>query len=202
MVEPSWTLVAAAAVLAATLALWLWARWRRFVGSRRATIRSARALAGESDAEPLLVAEGYRIVARQVPLTWAVYRGGDVLDVLLRADLLVERDGRLFVAEVKTGERAPCLSHAATRRQLLEYFHAFDCDGVLLVDVEGGEIHEIAFAPPAAPRLDRFQVELIESGAEIFVEGKARSARNTGRIRALSNAAIGEKSKPDTIKMT
>ena len=54
--------------------------------------------------------------------------------------------------------------------------------------------------PPTA--LDRFQVELIESGAEIFVDGKARSARNTGRIRALSNAAIGEKSKPDTIKMT
>ena len=36
----------------------------------------------------------------------------------------------------------------------------------------------------------------------MFVDGKARSARNTGRIRALSNAAIGEKSKTDTIKMT
>ena len=55
---------------------------------------------------------------------------------------------------------------------------------------------------PVREPLDRFQVELIESGAEIFVDGKARSARNTGRIRALSNAAIGEKSKPDTIKMT
>ena len=37
--------------------------------------------------------------------------------------LLVERRGRRFVAEVKTGERAPDPLARPTRRQLLEYAH-------------------------------------------------------------------------------
>ena len=55
---------------------------------------------------------------------------------LLRADLLVTRNGRRYVAEVKTGRTAPRLDCAATRRQLLEYRIAFGVDGVLLVDAE------------------------------------------------------------------
>ena len=65
--------------------------------------------------------------------------------VELRADLLVERDGMRFIAEVKTGERAPDPSFPPTRRQLLEYRLAFDPYGVLLVDVEAGEIFEVDF---------------------------------------------------------
>ena len=62
-----------------------------------------------------------------------------------RADLLVEARsrsgflrGQRFVAEVKTGERAIDPTHPATRRQLMEYLHVFEVDGVLLVDREAG----------------------------------------------------------------
>jgi hypothetical protein len=51
----------------------------------------------------------------------------------------------LLVAEVKTGEAAPSLATAATRRQLLEYHVAFAADGVLLVCPERGAIHRIEF---------------------------------------------------------
>jgi len=63
----------------------------------------------------------------------------------LRADYLVERGGELLVAEVKTGEEAPSLETAATRRQLLEYHVAFAVDGVLLVSPEQGTIQRVAF---------------------------------------------------------
>jgi hypothetical protein len=67
-----------------------------------------------------------------------------------------------LVAEVKTGEVAPRLSTAATRRQLLEYRVAFDVDGVLLVCPERGTIQRVDFLLPTknlpagitAPTLD------------------------------------------------
>ena len=67
----------------------------------------------------------------------------------MRADYLVELRGELLVAEVKTGEEAPQLSSAATRRQLLEYRVAFAVDGVLLVCPERGAIHRVDFPLPS-----------------------------------------------------
>jgi hypothetical protein len=79
---------------------------------------------------------GYQILGRQVEGGWTVHADGEPLDVDLRADLIVSRKGRRYVAEVKTGRVAPSLDCAATRRQLLEYRVAFGVDGVLLVDAE------------------------------------------------------------------
>jgi hypothetical protein len=70
---------------------------------------------------------------------------GEPQAIELRADLLVSRAGRRFVAEVKTGASAPRLQTPATRRQLLEYSVAYDADGVLLVDIDAQRIHEVRF---------------------------------------------------------
>ena len=77
---------------------------------------------------------------------------GAAQTVDVRADLIVTRGGRRFVAEVKTGELAPRLATVATRRQLLEYAHAFDVDGVLLVDPEAGRVAEVTFPMRHAAR--------------------------------------------------
>jgi len=103
----------------------------------------ARARRGERDAERLLARAGYRVTQRQARAR-ATYRvDGDPREVEVVADLLVTRRGRTYVAEVKTGARAPDPTHRATRRQLLEYGHAFDADGVLLVDVEAGRVSRV-----------------------------------------------------------
>jgi hypothetical protein len=102
-------------------------------------------LAGERGAEALLLEQGYRILDRQASLDWEISIDGEPLVVGLRADFLVEADGRSLVAEVKTGDAAPLLSTPATRRQLLEYLVAYDADGVLLVDVEAGVVAEVDF---------------------------------------------------------
>jgi hypothetical protein len=64
---------------------------------------------------------------------------------LVRADFIVDREGRRYVAEAKGGETSASLATAATRRQLLEYTLAFDTDGVLLVDAARGAIHTVSF---------------------------------------------------------
>jgi hypothetical protein len=138
-------LLLALGALGLALALYLVHRVRRRLASRRARRRSRRALVGESAAEHLLARAGYDVVDRQVALTWWI-RCDDVDHAVeLRADLLVERGGLAFVAEVKTGEAAPRLTTAATRRQLLEYRVAYGVDGVLLVDADRGTIQRVEF---------------------------------------------------------
>jgi Holliday junction resolvase-like predicted endonuclease len=133
------------AMMAAAIALWLAAVIRGWRGSRRAKRRAKRAGAGEDRAAGLLEAAGFRIVARQARVEWIPLVDGEPCALELRADYLVEAGGELFVAEVKTGDEAPSITTAATRRQLLEYSIAFEADGVLLVCPERDEIQRIEF---------------------------------------------------------
>nr|HEX4318982.1 hypothetical protein [Kofleriaceae bacterium] len=139
------TTVVVAVLVGAIVALWLASWLRRVRGSRRAVRRAARAGAGERAAVALLERHGYRIVATQARLTWAPRVDGEPHAVELRADYLVERAGERLVAEVKTGDVAPSLDAAATRRQLLEYRVAFAADAVLLVCPERAAIHRVDF---------------------------------------------------------
>jgi hypothetical protein len=135
----------AGALIALVVARWL-RQWR---GSWRARRRSSRSIAGEDDAAVMLRRAGFRIVARQARTWWSPLVDGEPHETEVRADYLVEADGELLVAEVKTGAEAPQLSTAATRRQLLEYHIAFAVDGVLLVCPELGAIHRVEFPLPA-----------------------------------------------------
>jgi hypothetical protein len=133
-------------VLAAILVTLVLSRWlRELRGSLRAKRRAARAGAGEDLAALLLEDGGYLVVVRQARVDWAPLVDGQPQYMELRADYLVEHGGQLLVAEVKTGEEAPSVDTAATRRQLLEYHVAFAVDGVLLVCPERGTIHRVAF---------------------------------------------------------
>ncbi|MGE0547702.1 MAG: hypothetical protein AB7O24_27520 [Kofleriaceae bacterium] len=151
MTDASW--LAIAALIGALIALVVVRRGRQWRGSWRARRRAARAGEGEDAAAALLRGAGFRIVARQARTWWCPEVDGEAYETELRADYLVEAGGELLVAEVKTGEIAPQLSTAATRRQLLEYHVAFGADGVLLVCPERGAIHRVDFpiggsAPP------------------------------------------------------
>jgi len=119
------------------------ARGRAGVASRR---RNARAQRGEAGAEALVAAHGYRICGRQVGYTGTVWVDGAPVDFGIRVDLLLERDGIPYIAEVKTGDLAPDPRHGPTRRQLREYAALLPDHGVLLVDAEAGSIQEIEFS--------------------------------------------------------
>ena len=144
-VTPDTLLILAAVLAGALVALVIGRIVRRWRGSWRARRRAVRAGAGEDDAAQMLRSAGFRIVARQARTWWAPLVDGEPVETELRADYLVEADGELFVAEVKTGEEAPRIETAATRRQLLEYHVAFEADGVLLVCPELGTIQRIEF---------------------------------------------------------
>jgi hypothetical protein len=140
----------AVVVLALAAALFIVAEYLRakivrWLIAMRLRSQAKRSLRAEAWAAELLRAEGYRLVGAQVAGSYELWIDGRRHTVLLRADYVVERDRRRFVAEVKSGKAAPSLDTAATRRQLLEYRVAFAVDGVLLVDGETGFIHEVVF---------------------------------------------------------
>lgn len=145
--------VVALLALAATLAIALFVTAMRRAHRRRvAQQRMGRALVGERRAAELLERAGYSITGAQVPTRYALQVDGASEVFEVRADYLVEKDGRSWVAEVKTGAFAPRLETAATRRQLIEYAVAFRATGVLLVDVEAKRIRvvELPLLLPAA----------------------------------------------------
>ncbi len=113
--------------------------WRSHAGR----IRMDRARRGERSARALLCRRGFSVDAEQAPGRLILSVDGAPSIHPVRADYLVSRGATRYVAEVKTGERAPSLDHPPTRRQLLEYRAAFDVDVVLLVDPEAGTIREV-----------------------------------------------------------
>lgn len=132
-------------LLAVVVLLWSMLMQERGRASRASKRRVRRAQQGEREAVALLEADGYRVIEQQLRGRWWVEVDGCEHPVEVIADLLVERDGWRYIAEVKTGDLATDPTRPATRRQLLEYLLAFDPDGLLLVDMDQGTIHEVGF---------------------------------------------------------
>ena len=131
----------AAAVFILSTTLWF-ARTRARRANHR---RQQRARRGEERAQSLLRRAGFQIEVSQARESWWMLVDGHDVELQVRADYLVSRFRRTYVAEVKTGDLAPNPTYPPTRRQLLEYSLAFDVDGVLLVDMEAGEVLEVGF---------------------------------------------------------
>lgn len=136
--------IAMAATLLGLIAL---VGWRRAVGRgpRASRRRQKTARRGEVEAEALLAAEGFEVLERQAEQRWRLWVDGEAREVIARADLLVTREGRTYVADVKTGSQAPDPALPATRRQMLEYLLAFRADAVLVIDMEVGTVHQLDF---------------------------------------------------------
>lgn len=134
-----------AAIAAIAIAIAAWLAIGKMLRRARMRARFARGAEGEAEAIAILEAHGYAIEAAQTSMTYALDVDGAPLEVTVRADYLVARGDARFVAEVKTGRAAPRIETPATRRQLLEYHHAFGVDGVLLVDADARVVKRIDF---------------------------------------------------------
>ena len=100
---------------------------------------------GERRAWRILQNAGYRIVKRECVAEGTLALDGALQTFSVRADAIVSRKGRTFVAEIKGGALSARVSTRATRRQLMEYAWVFPVDGVLLVDSRNRRIHTVRF---------------------------------------------------------
>ncbi len=124
-----------------TLRLWI----SNTAAARRIGRHQRLGAEGERRARALLAKLGYRLCAEQATGSYWLLVDQKKTPIHLRADYLVEKKGRRFVAEVKSGIESVKVTGRSTRRQLLEYLFAFDVDGVLLVDMRDNEVREVCF---------------------------------------------------------
>ena len=143
---PPWVFVAAAVVVL-LVGLSLGRAWRLRIERGRAARARRLGRRGERAGLALLARAGYRVVETQPSGEIALLVDGAEARFPVRADALVTRDGLLWVAEIKAGPANATLSHRNTRRQVIEYIHAFDADGVLLVDVPGRRVQCVMLEP-------------------------------------------------------
>ncbi len=117
----------------------------RSLYQRRIARRFARAKQKEEEARVLLESEGFEVLASQVPGSISVRHNQRLLSSRLRADYLVRKSGKIYIAEVKSGQYATEVVESHTRRQLLEYAVSYQADGLLLVNMETEQISEVEF---------------------------------------------------------
>ncbi len=131
--------LAALVVMVAALTLSLQRWYRRWLGwwLRR------RGLRAEYAALKYLKKEGFEIVDESPRLVYQLCIDGRPRTFTITPDLLVSRDGRDYVVEVKRKDSAGSINNAAVRRQVLEYVVAggLPC---LLVDMSAREITTVA----------------------------------------------------------
>ena len=99
---------------------------------------------GERTSIQLLKKNGYTVLNEQIKLNGYFFIDDELNEFDLRPDLLVEKDGIQYVAEIKTGEVANP-SNRNTRRQLHEYSYYSNQDIVLLVDPIKKSIKRLSF---------------------------------------------------------
>lgn len=127
----TWGAIAALLVVAGLYGGIRWTRWRAAAHGRR---RQRLGREGERTALRLLRRAGYRVLDTEVPGRMRLSVDGRSRDFQVRADALVQRRRRRYIAEFKAGWTGSRVEHRDTRRQLIEYALAYDVDGVLLVD--------------------------------------------------------------------
>ncbi len=100
---------------------------------------------GQDRAVRILARAGYRVVGAEVVANGLIRVDGKEVTYRVRADFIVRRWFRRYVAEVKGGAESAAPGNRATRRQLMEYARVFKVSGVLLVDASAGRIHRVEF---------------------------------------------------------
>ena len=99
---------------------------------------------GEKTSIRLLEKNGYKIIDEQIKLNGYFFIDDDINRFDLRPDLLVEKDGLRYIAEIKTGEVANP-TNRNTRRQLHEYSYYSGHNEVLLIDPIKQSIKRLSF---------------------------------------------------------
>ncbi|MFA8437023.1 MAG: hypothetical protein ACEPOZ_21160 [Marinifilaceae bacterium] len=147
----TWSSVALAMVLLFFMGWILRLKWREIKVRQRGVTNRKKGIQGEKIARKILVQNGFRLLKEQVPLEHCYWVDGKEVVVSLAADFLVEKDGLNYLVEVKTGKTVANVEYGNTRRQLMEYYHVMDADGLLLLDVESQRIQEVCFDEKAYP---------------------------------------------------
>lgn len=117
----------------------------KLVQSHAARHRVLKAGRAEAAARKFLESQGYIIMAVQERVPILTKINGKPHKSHIQADLIVKKNKKVYVVDVKTGEVAQRPASPDNRRQLLEYFLVYRPDGVLVLDMDSQKIYQMEF---------------------------------------------------------
>lgn len=108
---------------------------------------------GEKIAEKFLLKNGFEILESQSHIKQSYFCDDEEINFRVKADYLVEKEGRFAVVEVKTGKSAKVPLTRETRRQILEYQTLYDVDDIYLFNADLKQLHYLEFPREEVPNL-------------------------------------------------
>ena len=123
----------------------LYIRISNWLRAKRLKKRFSKSRQAEKEAEKVLKKNGYVIIDAQKSKPLLITIGDKIHRYLVRIDYLVRKRGKVFVVEVKSGEKIPYITNRETRRQMLEYYLAYQPYGILLLNMKNKIISEVKF---------------------------------------------------------
>ncbi len=119
--------------------------------------RFTRGLMLENDAFSYLKSLGYSIIDMQQTHYHQYEINGRKQTSKLILDYLVEKEGKTYIVEVKSGNSAIYINNSNTRRQLLEYDYTINSDGIFLLDMENKNMQLVKFNSKDEIMVDNFR---------------------------------------------
>jgi len=123
--------------------------------------RFARGNQLETEARSFLENKGYNVVSEQEVHYHRYQVNGETRESKLILDYVVEKNGKKYIVEVKSGRSAISLNDKNSRRQLLEYDFVIENDGVFLLDMENKNMQHVEFHTKAEKSEESFRKVLI-----------------------------------------
>ena len=105
-----------------------------------------KAKRGEVKAVNLLEKNGYDVVDIQKEGSYTLVIDDKPRKATVKADMIVKKGNKIYVAEVKTGDKVTSPLYSDTRRQLLEYYLVYKPHGLILVDMEREKIRSVKYS--------------------------------------------------------
>ena len=127
------------------LGVFLYNKIAYWFNARSLKKRFARSKRAEREAEKFLKKKGFAIVDSQKSKPILITIGDKIHRYLIRIDYLVRKKGKIYVVEVKSGEKSPYITNRETRRQMLEYYLAYQPNGIILLNMKSKSIAEVKF---------------------------------------------------------
>lgn len=134
------------------ICLFLYIKISNWLRTKRLKQRFSKSRQAEKEAEKILRKKGYVIIEVQKCKPLLITIGDKIHRYLVRIDYLVRKRGKVYVVEVKSGEKIPYITNRETRRQMLEYYLAYQPSGIILLNMKNKSISEVKFQFESASR--------------------------------------------------
>ena len=128
-----------------TIFFFAYIKLNHWINAKKLKKRFSKSRLAEKEAGKLLQKKGYTIVDIQKSKPILITIGDKIHRYFIRIDYLVRKKGKVYVVEVKNGEKNSYITNRDTRRQMLEYFLAYQPNGILLLNMKNKRISEVKF---------------------------------------------------------